>query len=850
MTPSGVPVLHRLPGRGFFIPAFSVVWFLGGLGGATATAQSEIVVWLLPAEPGLQPSTVDTRPTDEDVDRLNRELVPPSIVLENTTDPRLRAQLGVWNQEFAVPNLAWLRGQTVTLKALGRFASANNVQIRVRFWTWGSIFSALQGAIARSGLPDVSQVGSGWIAYLHDRRILEPFGDVVVPAARRDIGGIAGVSLRYTNDIRLFFFWRRLPRSDSPVFSVDRSSWQTLITSLYKSEGPPIAFPTGATLNLIHDLLPLMNADPAQLFHSGLAGPYVEFDSTSLAVPLLLSRNSLIYDSRHLPRRLIAFPEMAHEEALRSFVAGCYLGIIEPVGFIRRWFDEFSTTTAKLPGVASFWEHAGVVAPPTAFKGGSDLVVFKSAKIPVVAHRLALFLASDPDYTRMLAENGNLSVLRGRQAIALLMGPIAQSDPSRSSIERISHQIDLSDEIAREEPALTSWPIEVENREVIESFQNVWRRIADGDKGTLKRSVDELEETINRRINPAIQVESSVLRIWPLLSAILLATTGLVVWNVMQKAAASDRARVASENARQQSEQARAQSERACLASEEARLASERARKIQGFTAAALGVVDQVHRRKGPYTARNGPTLTAEKSALVAVGLDGWLRGLDPLNWEPRPLRDIIWRSILLALDFQIEPGIYELWATDCSGTLTPEDFLVKRKLLRGGRELGPSVVDFYFAIDCAPDVVIDTPFMLEQCLTCILQNAVAASETDSGSEYKLKTYRPIDISVTHESMQVRNCCTSPFSSVLADVLGADLTVNEFASWIRNLLSGPVGDRPGLGSIVSTLIARECYGGLQVAAGAAETRTTVRLRPVQSRWHISPEFSDLSRSAI
>ena len=110
----------------------------------------------------------------------------PSFVLA-----QIDVGIGPWNPEFA---------------ALGRFAAANNLQIRVRFWTWGSIFDALQGAIAGGGLPDVSQVGSGWIGYLQGRRSLEPFGEVVGPGARRDIAGVLGVSLRYANDVRLLFF--------------------------------------------------------------------------------------------------------------------------------------------------------------------------------------------------------------------------------------------------------------------------------------------------------------------------------------------------------------------------------------------------------------------------------------------------------------------------------------------------------------------------------------------------------------------------------------------------------------------------------------------------------------------
>ena len=81
-----------------------LLFFLVAAAFKSVAQQPELVVWLLPAEPGVQPSSSDAMPTDEDVDYLNRELVPPGVVLDNTADLRLRTQLGVWNPEFAVPD--------------------------------------------------------------------------------------------------------------------------------------------------------------------------------------------------------------------------------------------------------------------------------------------------------------------------------------------------------------------------------------------------------------------------------------------------------------------------------------------------------------------------------------------------------------------------------------------------------------------------------------------------------------------------------------------------------------------------------------------------------------------------
>jgi hypothetical protein len=804
---------------------------------ATAwAAEPEVVVWLLPAEPGMQPSSIDEMPTDDAVDRLNAELVPPGVTLENTADPRLRAQLGAWNPEFAVPNLAWLRGQTVTLKALGRFAALKHLRVRVRFWTWTGIFPALRAGLGGGGLPDVSQVGSGWVSYFGASGTLASFGDAATPALRRNYGGVSGVSLRYTSDVRLLYYWRRLPRAGSPEVLIDRTSWGAFVDSLTRQGGPPFALPTGATLNVIHDLLPLLGPEPNSLFHSGLTGPFIRLTPISMEVPVLLATRSLVYDKRGLPRRLIAFPEVAHEEALRSFMAGGYCGIIEPVGFLRRWFDEFSKTAAKQPGMGSFWEHAGAVAPPTTFKGGSDLVVFKGSSHSGEGRDLAVFLASDPDYTKMLAENGNLPVALGRKGIESLMEPISDSLEAQGAIARISDQIELSERIGSEEPALALWPVEIESRETIESFQNVWRRMADGNPAAVKVTLDDLEETLNGRLNQATRVKQIVYRVWPLISFVLLAMVGFITWDAAMRVKQSEAARLLSEDARRRSD--------------DARVLSEKARKIQGFTAAALGVVDKIHRRRGPYIVPGSDATTAaEKSALVAVGLDGWLRGLDCQNWEPAILCEVIWRSILLALDFQKVPGIFEKYSAAEGGCGSIPKYLVNEGLLRGSREPNAGRADVFFDVVCDPRFLVDLPFMMEQCLTCLLQNALAASETPSRGPDDFKTFLPIDIHVGDEFVEIRNKCSKPFSPSLAGVLSDDLTVNEFVECTRALLSGPVADRPGLGTIVSTLIAKECYGGLLVMAGASETAVRVSLVPNPgSRWRLNSPGKERGRT--
>lgn len=125
--------------------------------------------------------------------------------------------------------------------------------------------------------------------------------------------------------------------------------------------------------------------------------------------------------------------------------------------------------------------------------------------------------------------------------------------------------------------------------------------------------------------------------------------------------------------------------------------------------------------------------------------------------------------------------------------------------------------------------MTVDQPFMMEQCLTCLLQNAIAASETRSGNA-DFRTYLAINIEADRDSVRIRNSCARPFSAELAAVLDANLPVDVFAARIRTLLSGPVGDRPGLGTIISYLVARECYGGITVRPTASQTSVSVLLR--------------------
>ena len=86
-----------------------------------------------------------------------------------------------------------------------------------------------------------------------------------------------------------------------------------------------MAFPTGLTLNVLHDYAPLVWAGGGGFFTRGWFGWRVDLTSAAaLAVPLELQRSAIETLSPGLPRTLITFPESSHEEVDRVFVNGGY----------------------------------------------------------------------------------------------------------------------------------------------------------------------------------------------------------------------------------------------------------------------------------------------------------------------------------------------------------------------------------------------------------------------------------------------------------------------------------------------------------------------------------------------
>jgi ABC-type glycerol-3-phosphate transport system substrate-binding protein len=464
-------------------------------------------LWIIPVENAGPGDLAAGERIRERLDAFNREFSNSHVIVENTTDPVLKMQLLSWNQAFAAPNAAVVTSQTGTMKALAGFAEQAGVTIRVRFITWDQAFGLITGLNpdARSReCPDVIQIGSTWRAYLATRRIIMSRPNWAKDRGNwTEVQGLPASSLPYITDVRLLFYWKRLPSAPptSPEFVLNASSWTALIDSIRARAGSidTIAFPTGLTLNVLHDYAPIVWAGGGGFFVHGSFGWHADLTSpAALAVPLELQRRAIETPVQGEPRTLITFPESSHEEVDRIFVNGGHRVTQEPANFIDRWRQDFQKRHKK-DGL-KFWDYAAADVPPKSFLGGSYLVVTRGAADPSAAFALADFLATDPGFTRILAESGFLPSGRRGYGTDVLTSSLYKKTGSLPQVEHFVDSVQKAIQQGAEYPPFSEWPTEIENRRVQEAFQIIWRRMGERNPEQLRAAAKDAEWLINSRV--------------------------------------------------------------------------------------------------------------------------------------------------------------------------------------------------------------------------------------------------------------------------------------------------------------------------------------------------------------
>jgi ABC-type glycerol-3-phosphate transport system substrate-binding protein len=786
-----------------------------------------LTVWLMPNEPVDTKEMVGQQAIEEQVKLFNE--AQKNVTVLNTSDTHLREQLLAWNAEFAIPNWPIIKGQHRTLEALGRFAHQRGVHVQVLFVNWSRAFQELRQSLERPGgrkhAPDVAQVGSTWVPFFHNAKLLKTPSN----AQRRDLrwrtltNKTEALTVRYLQDIRLLYYWKRLPK-ESPLakpFTLDATDWTSIIRSLKEATDenagatwrPPMAMPMGfegfGSTNLLWDYIPLVWSGGGSFLAEG--STRVDLSSqAALKIPLLLSREATQKDGKGRSFRILAFPEMGHQEAIGHFVKGDYVAIIEPIAFLPHWRNKLLETLKPSKSGDSFWDYAGVAVPPCTFKGGSDLMITSSTESET-AFELARFLASDETYVKLLAELGHLPVHHEGDGIVALLATIAPPGPQRDDVERaIRRALDHG----RECPHLPSFATDIESREVLEAMQRLWRRISEGsgdrNEGThdVKTAAEHAQLIINLRIDGRTRILYFLRQYWPhITAAILVVVIGLLVKHWF--------------NARRRFREER----------EKNRLLEE-IRKVRGFAASALQLVDSTHHNlsRKPDVLASATEKEKIKALMIQAGLRGWRRGSDDLSWKRVELEQVIWRAVILSIDYLYDPRLFVEW--DRSGSTSPRTFLKEKRLIRENPPWAEGDAPFYIDVMCSDADPVQMPLMLEHVLICLLTNAFKASRVQDDVGEKPDYFRPVRIEYNRidDLLALSNELGEGhpgISPVLCDVLNGSRTVDEFESQIHELLRGPVRHWPGIGLVEAYCMAKQCFGGL--AVDATSSRVSLRL---------------------
>jgi hypothetical protein len=762
-----------------------------------AAQNRPLTVWLIPSEEAEARAGSDSNDITQEIQQFNQTLKDGPVRVLNTVPP-LDQQLIVWNSAFAVPNWAWVKNQTETIRALQRFATLHKTRINVRFVTWDKAFASLtlpRTPDENNPPPDVVQIGTTWAAYFASKGLIvsRPHNGLRV-GAWQPVMGIPSAALPYINDTRLLFYWKRLPRQDlsAPPLVLDTSSWKSVLDSLRNQGGPEdrLAFAGGLTLNLLYDYSMLVWAGGGDSITSTNWRVHADLTSeNALRVPRLLAEAATEKNGR----RLLAVPESSHQELTKAFAAGEYRGTIEPAAFISRWKKDFDKT---FKGAKRFWDYAAAAVLPQPFHGGSYLTVMPSPDLSPIAFDLAEFLATDDEYTTVLARNGHLPALRAGYGMDVLLDWLGGSADEAKQFTNLVQQATIQ---GRSLPDLPNWPTAIESTEVQEAMQRVWRRIGEGNLKSLNIEAHVAEDTLNLKIDRVTQLRHFLAQFWWL--GATMAFCVVAIFGV-QKQRSLTRVRVAL-----------AQVE-AALEREE--IALDQIQKLRGFSAMALLALARYHTSLRAYEPVSDGLADAKKRSIIAAGINGWRRGRNLENWKPSPIHESIWRAVLLGFDVVIEPDVFEKWETQSKHKPQhPRKFLEDLGILRKS-SVGDELESPYF-IDVLgeEDILVQMPFLFEQALACLLQNAIQASDRECNGRGPRK---PILISVDSLRVTVRNA-GDPFPCAIRELINDCTIPEEFENGVLAAVRSKGGPKPGIGLTEAYTIARQYYGGLLIAEG-------------------------------
>ena len=508
-----------------------------------ADTERHVSVWIISPEESGPNDIAQGEDIPARMEALRLSLAGTRIRLLNVEDP-LAMKTGSWYPEYTVPNFQIVANQRKTFAALARFAEQNNADIVLRLISWSEAFDLLRAGrtAGPDALPDVMEVGTTWTGYLAANGIIRSRPDWETHRGNwRDVLGIPACALPYFTDVRILFYWKRLISAapDSPPLTLNNASWPAILDSVGSgaSSGQTVTFPTGIALSLIYDYVSLVRSGGTQsIIHSGLLGSRLSLSNESaLTVPIYIAEHSWVPLGKGEVRQLVSFPETIHEEVTRTFVNGGYRATLEPASFMARWADDFNERQLKKRNPQRFWDYAAAVPPPGGFKGGGELVVLSKTTDAELAFKLADYLATDPEYTEMLAQAGFLPPGRPGYGVDAMVASLAGNERDLGDARNFGETVKKAIDQGHRYPDVESWPIVIEDRTVLEKFQRVWRRMAEGDVAGVRQAAKEVDWAVNSQIYLPARALNAFIESWRLVALVLSLTAFLVVLGTLHR---------------------------------------------------------------------------------------------------------------------------------------------------------------------------------------------------------------------------------------------------------------------------------------------------------------------------
>ena len=152
-----------------------------------------------------------------------------------------------------------------------------------------------------------------------------------------------------------------------------------------------------------------------------------------------------------------------------------------------------------------------------------------------MAFKLADYLATDPEYTEMLAEAGFLPPGRPGYGVDALVASLASNERDVRDARIFGETVKKAIDQGHRYPDVERWPVVIEDRTVLEKFQRVWRRMAEGDVAGVRQAAKEVDWAVNSQIYLPARALNALIESWRLVALVLSMTVFLVVLGVLHR---------------------------------------------------------------------------------------------------------------------------------------------------------------------------------------------------------------------------------------------------------------------------------------------------------------------------